>query len=190
VEDDVLRAAQGFERARDQVLTALAEDLDCDVGRDAVFLNEAAAEIELDLGSGGETDLDLLKADFHQEVEVLEFLLDAHGLSEGLVAIAEIDAAPDGRVGERAARPLAVGQIDRRERPVLGNGRRLHGQNGKELTAGKKNGPTIKRLRPDPRTGRRANLGNRTDARISRSRPSRIVRLGKSKRLTVVSHVA
>jgi hypothetical protein len=90
VEDDVLRAAQGFQRTHDQVLAALAENLDRDVVGDAVFLDEAAAEIEFDLRCGRETDLDLLEADGDQHREVFEFLLHAHGLGEGLVAVAEV----------------------------------------------------------------------------------------------------
>ncbi len=108
-------------------MAALAEDLDGDIVGDAFLLDEAAAEIELDLGGAGEADLDLLEADADEHVEVLELFLDAHGLGEGLVAIAEIDAAPDGGAGERAAGPLTIGQMDRRKGPVLRNGRGLHG---------------------------------------------------------------
>ncbi len=43
VEDDVLRALDGFERARDQVLPALAEHLDRDVVRDAASPRSGAA---------------------------------------------------------------------------------------------------------------------------------------------------
>jgi hypothetical protein len=122
MEDDVLRAAQGFERAGDQVLAALAEDLDGDVVGDAVFLDQAAAEIEFDLRCGREADLDFLEADADQQVEILEFFLDAHGLGEGLIAVAEVDAAPSRGAVERAVGPLAVGQIDGRERTVFANG--------------------------------------------------------------------
>src|SRR6185436_18472064 len=61
---------------------------------------------ELDLGSGGKPHFDFLEADADEHLEVLELFLDTHGLGEGLVAIAEIDAAPDGGAGERAVGPL------------------------------------------------------------------------------------
>ena len=86
----------------------------------------AAAKIEFDLRSGRETDLDFLEADLDEQFEVLEFFLDAHGLGEGLVAIAQIHAAPNRRAAEDAARPLAVEQVDLRERPVFRDGRWLH----------------------------------------------------------------
>jgi len=114
----------------------LAEDLEGDVGGNAVFLNEAATEIEFDLGGGRETDFDFLEADFHEQFEILEFLLDAHGLGEGLVAVAEIDAAPDRGLGERAVGPLAVGQGDGRERAVFRDGRGLHGESDFEGKGG------------------------------------------------------
>ena len=94
---------------------------------DAVFLDETATEIEFDLGSRRETDLDFLEANFHEQLEVFEFLVDAHGLGEGLVAVAEIDAAPDWGAVESAVGPLAVGQVDGRERAIFTDGRGLHG---------------------------------------------------------------
>lgn len=126
MEDDVFRSAQGLERAQDEVLAALAEDLDRDIGGNALFLDEAAAEIELDLRGRWEADFDLLESDADEHVEILEFFLDAHGLGERLIAVAEVHAAPSWGVGDRAVRPLAVGKIDSREGPVFGDGRVLH----------------------------------------------------------------
>ncbi len=68
----------------------------------------------------GKTDLDFLEPALHQRLEKLEFLRDVHRHGERLVAIAEIDAAPDGRAVQRAARPLPVRQFDGRERAILG----------------------------------------------------------------------
>src|SRR4051812_378343 len=120
------RAAQRLQRPRDQVLPALAEDLDGDAGRNTFFFDEPTAKIELDLRSGRKADLDFLEADLHQQVEVLEFFIDTHRLRERLVAVPEVDGAPDGRMGERAVGPLSVWQVDGRKRTVLQNGRRLH----------------------------------------------------------------
>jgi len=147
VEDGVPRARQGRERAGDEVLAALAEDLDGDVGGDAVLVDQPAAEIELDLRGGGEADLDLLEADFHEEVEVLELLLDAHGLGEGLVAVAQVDRAPDRGAGEGAIGPLAVGQRDGGERTVFRDGSRLHGSRRTGKSGGKGPGTPSQRRR-------------------------------------------
>src|SRR5699024_9311920 len=43
---------------------------------------------------GREADLDLLEADFDEQLEKLQLLLQAHRDDERLVAIAQIDAAP------------------------------------------------------------------------------------------------
>ena len=122
MENDIPGALNRLNRARDQILAALAEHLDGDAVRDAVFLDQPADKIELDLGSRREADLDLLEADAHQQVEELEFFLDIHGDGERLVAIAQVDTAPDRRRGEGAAGPLAVGQGDGRKRPIFRNG--------------------------------------------------------------------
>jgi len=119
VNDGVFGAFEGFEGALDEVFAGLDEDLDRDVIRDAAVFDEAAHECELRVGSRGEADFDLLEPAFHQGVEEFEFLGNVHGNGEGLVAVAEVDAAPDGGVGEGAIRPLAVGQVDRREGAVF-----------------------------------------------------------------------
>src|SRR5882724_10322269 len=97
----------------------LHEDLQPDVIGRAVFLDEAAVEGEFRVGRRGKADFDFLEAGFHERLEQLEFLADVHGHSERLVAIAQIHAAPDGRMGEDAVGPLPVGQFDRRERAIF-----------------------------------------------------------------------
>ncbi len=119
VNDGVFGASEGFEGALDEVFAGLDKDLDGDVIRDAAVFDEAAHECELSVGSRGEADFDLPEPAFHQGVEEFEFLGDVHGNGEGLVAVAKVDAAPDGGVGEGAIRPLAVGQVDRREGAVF-----------------------------------------------------------------------
>ena len=142
VEDGVFRAREGGEAAHDQVFAALAQDLDGDAVGDAVLGDEAAAEIEFDLRSGREADLDFLEADFDEQSEVFEFFLDAHGLGEGLVAVAEVDAAPQRGAVEGAVGPLAVGQSDGRERAVFADGSRLHGRSVETNLEGRRLGIT------------------------------------------------
>ena len=127
MDDGAFRADQGLDGAFDEVLAGLDEDLDGDVVGNALVLDQAAHEGELGVGGGGETDLDLLEAALHERIEHLELLGDVHGHGERLVAVAEIDAAPGGRRGQDAVGPLAIGQVDRREWPVLGCGFFQHG---------------------------------------------------------------
>ena len=118
--DDPPRAAHGFHGAADEVLAGLAQDLDGHVVGDLAVLDELADEVEIGLGGGREGDLDLLEADRHELAEHLQLAGGVHGFEEGLVAVAEIGAHPDGRMGDLAAGPLAVGEGDRGKGGVLG----------------------------------------------------------------------
>ena len=97
VDDDVLGALDRLEGAADDVLARLREHLDGDVVGDEVLLDEGAKEGVLRLARGGEAHLDLLEADPKEQFEKFELGLQRHGLDERLVAVAQIDAAPDGR---------------------------------------------------------------------------------------------
>ena len=81
--------------------------------------DELAHEVEIGLRGGREADLDLLEAHAHQQVEHAALALGPHRLDQRLVAVAQIDAAPDRRALDDAGRPLSVGQVDRLERPVF-----------------------------------------------------------------------
>src|ERR1039458_1901490 len=75
----------------------------------------------------GKAALDLLEADPHQHLEELDLLLDAHRLREVLVAVPQVDAAPDRGAGERPLRPFSAGQGDGGKGGVLGDRCGLHG---------------------------------------------------------------
>ena len=99
-----------FEGAADQFFARLGENLDGDAIGNLLVLDEKAHEIKIGLRGGGKADLDFLEAHGDQRVEHAHLALMAHGLDERLVAVAQIDGAPDGRFGDGAARPLPVGQ--------------------------------------------------------------------------------
>ncbi len=119
VDDRLPRADQRFEGALDQLLPRLHQHLQPDVIRRAVFLDEPAVEGELGVRGRGEADFDLLETTLNKRLKQFQLLADIHGDGQGLVAIPEVHAAPDRRVGEGAARPPAVGQVDRRERTIF-----------------------------------------------------------------------
>jgi hypothetical protein len=85
----------------------------------AVFLDEPAIERELGVRRGRKANFDFLEAALHERLKKFEFLAYVHGHGERLIAVAQIHAAPARRVREDAARPLAVGQADRRERTIF-----------------------------------------------------------------------
>ena len=77
-----------------------------------------AHEVEVGLGGRREADLDLLEPAAHQQVEHRALALDVHRIDQGLVAVAQVDAAPAGCPGDDAARPRPIRQRDRRERTI------------------------------------------------------------------------
>ena len=119
--DRALGALDRLERALDQLVARLGQHLDRHVGGDRLVVDQLAHEIEIGLRRGGETDFDFLEAQAHQQIEHAALALGPHRLDQRLVAVAQIDRAPHRRLVERAGRPLAVRQIDRRELAIFGD---------------------------------------------------------------------
>ena len=124
----------------DQVVAGLHQHLDGDIVGDAVFIDEAAQEIEFRIGGGRKADFDLFESDADEQVEELEFFINRHRLRQGLIAIAKVDRAPLRGAIDHLVRPCAVGQVDRRKGPVFFERGRLHGDRVMEKI-GWKNGP-------------------------------------------------
>jgi hypothetical protein len=83
----------------DKVFPGLHEDLHGNVFRNAAVFDKPSHEGELCIGGGWEADFNFLKTSTHQRIKELQLLGDVHRYRERLVAIAQIDAAPEGRVG-------------------------------------------------------------------------------------------
>jgi len=126
MEKNVSRTFQSFAAARDKFFPALTEYLDCDIRRNASLVNETAAKVEFNLGSGRKSDLDLFKADLSQQVKKSEFFLDVHRLGKGLIAVAEVDATPDWGSLDDSIGPFSVRQKYRLKRTIFRTGRRMH----------------------------------------------------------------
>ncbi len=124
VDDGVLRARAGFDRALDQVLAGLGQGDDGDVVGDALFVDQLAHEVEVGLGRGRKADLDFLEADLQQLLEEAQLALHAHGFDQRLVAVAQVGAHPDRGGGDAAAGPGALGEVarERGERNVFFGG--------------------------------------------------------------------
>ncbi len=120
VNDGVLGALERFKGALDQVRAGLGQYLDGDVVRDLVFLDQAAHEVEVGLGGGGEAHLDLLEANLDQQIEETLLALLVHRIDQRLVTVAQIDAAPLGRGLDALAGPLPIRQVHGHEGAVLG----------------------------------------------------------------------
>ncbi len=94
VDDRPRCALQALVRALDQLLAALREHLDRDVVGDPVLLDQLADEVEVGLARRREADLDLLEAHRDQFFEHPQLAGRVHRVDEGLVAVAQVDRAP------------------------------------------------------------------------------------------------
>ena len=101
VDDGVLGTVDRLEGLGDDVLTGLGQHLDGHVIGDEVLLDQGAAERIFGFGCGGEADLDLLKAKAAEQLEEVKLILKAHGDDERLVAVTQVNAAPDGGLVDR-----------------------------------------------------------------------------------------
>lgn len=110
MEDHVLGALNGLKGLFDKVLPGLHQHLDGHVVGDVPAVDKGAEELILRLRGGGEAHLDFLDPDVYQSVEQLQLFCHAHGIDEGLVAVAQVHRAPHRRGGDALIRPGAVGQ--------------------------------------------------------------------------------
>ena len=109
VDDRVAGALQALVGALDQLGAALREHLDGDVVGDEVLLDELPDEVEVGLAGRREADLDLLEAHLHDGVEHPALAGRVHRVDERLVAVAEVDRAPQRRL-RRSAGPARCGR--------------------------------------------------------------------------------
>ena len=82
------------------------------------LLDQAPDEVEVRLAGRREADLDLLVAHPDQQVEHGPLTGRAHGVDQGLVAVAEVGGQPPRGLGDAPAGPGPVRQVDRLERGI------------------------------------------------------------------------
>ena len=133
VDDDLLRASDGLERALDQFRAALGQHLDRDIIGDRAGLDDRANEVEVGLRGGGKGDLDLLEPHVRQQPEHAVLAFDAHRLDQRLIAVAEVDRAPYRRFFDDPRGPLAVRQDDGRVSAVFLSGHVCHDEPWEDL---------------------------------------------------------
>ena len=118
MDHSLFAAPDGLESLLDLVLPALRENLDDDVVRDQVLLDQFSEKVILKLAGCRESDLDLLKAELDKELEHLHLLADYHRIDQCLVAVPEIHADPRGRLLDLLVRPFSLRIIYDRRSPV------------------------------------------------------------------------
>ena len=119
MQDHVFRALDGLKGLFDQMIPGLDQNLDGHVVGDMAAVNEFPADFIFGFRGGREANLDLFHADVQQGMEIFQLFLQIHGVYQGLVAVPQIDGAPDGSLGDLTVRPGAVGKGDGLEGNVL-----------------------------------------------------------------------
>ena len=180
VDDRLLGPGDALVGPLDQFLAALHQHLDRHVVGDQVLLDQLADEVEVGLAGRGEADLDLLEAHLHQGLEHAHLALGVHRVDQRLVAVAQVDAAPQGCLVDRLVRPGAVGEVDRPPRLVLLERHLLRGGGlGRHVSVLSCSGSvavSIGKMKNPPAEaagGRRASASVRRLPYIRRSRPAR-----------------
>src|SRR6266852_2654367 len=126
VDNRLFCSTQRLKGARNELIAGLHQRLDGDIIGNVLLLDQQAYKVKFDLRGCREAHLDLFEPDLDQELEHLHFFPESHWDRKRLVAIAQIDAAPDGCCCNCAGRPLAIRQIDGRKRLIFRNDSLLH----------------------------------------------------------------
>ncbi|MNF60192.1 hypothetical protein D3C84_418030 [compost metagenome] len=112
VDDGAPGPLERLEGAGDQILAGLHQHLYGDILRDQVALDKLAHEVEIGLGGGRETHLDMLEAHMDHQRPHLQLLGHRHGFDQRLVAVAQVHGAPERRLRHHPVGPLTVRQGD------------------------------------------------------------------------------
>jgi len=119
MDDGPLGALERLEGAGDQVLAGLGQHLDGDVIGNVLAFDQFADEVEIGLRGRGKAHLDFLDAHRDQGLEETHLLRRIHRLDQRLVAVAQVGAEPDRRLGDGFRRPGAIGKIDGRKSAIF-----------------------------------------------------------------------
>ena len=114
MQDRVFGTLERIKGLVDEMLPRLCQHLNGDIIGDMVTFDKFSAEIEISIGSRRKADLDLSETHLHKHAEHRHFAGAVHGLNQGLIAVAQINTAPDRCFGDGVARPGTIRQIDRR----------------------------------------------------------------------------
>ena len=106
------RTLERLERPLDQLGSRLGQDGNRDVVGYEILLDQRTDELEVGLRGRGESDLDLLEAEFDQQREETPLARGVHRADECLIAVAQVGGAPDRRTCEDDVGPRSVGQLD------------------------------------------------------------------------------
>ena len=103
-----------FKSALQKFFPALGQNLHDHVVWNQFSVYKLAQKIKFNLTCSREADLYFLKTEFNQIIKKLYFFGHDHGINQRLIAVAQIHAAPDGRLFNLLVGPLPLGVIHHR----------------------------------------------------------------------------
>ena len=101
MDDRVRRALHRLKCPFDNVLSRLRQNLDRDIIGDHILLDQCSQKLVLCLRCRRKSDLDHFESHIDKHLEKLKLLIQAHRLDEGLIPVAQVNAAPDRRFLDR-----------------------------------------------------------------------------------------
>ena len=108
MKNHILRAPDSLKGLPDEVFPGLDQHLDGHVARNVAALDELPADFVFRLAGGREANFNLLHADVHQRVEILQLLRQVHGVNQRLVSVPQVHRAPNRGFGNLPVRPSAA----------------------------------------------------------------------------------
>ena len=91
-------ALYSFKGLLDDMLSGLGKNLNGHIIGDHILLDKSADKLILSIGGSGESNLYLLEAYIYQQFKEFQLLLQAHGIDESLISVAQVNTAPDRRL--------------------------------------------------------------------------------------------
>ena len=117
--DGPFRTFERFEGAANQGLPGLRENLNRHIVWHQSVINEAAHKIKLYLRRRRKTDFNFLETNLYQRLEHFDLARNVHRLNQGLIAIAQVNAAPHWRLRQHRVRPGTVTEMQGGKGPVF-----------------------------------------------------------------------
>ena len=100
-----------FKGLADDMFSRLRQHLNGHIIGNHVAFDQGTDKIVLGIGRSRKTNLDLLETDLYQQLKEFQLIFQAHGIDQSLVTISQVNAAPDGGLGNAVLLHPVVGHL-------------------------------------------------------------------------------
>ena len=117
--DHVFSAFNCFKSFLDQFRTRLHQYLNRHIVRNMMPFDQSAQDLIFGFRGRRKTNFDFFKANIHQSLEHQQLFLQLHRRHQGLIAVTQVNTAPDWRLRDSFIGPLAIRPLKRLKRNIL-----------------------------------------------------------------------